>query len=83
MGVTFMEATILEASIATPCVRFRLKARIFEVGYRTFQDFATKVRIHPVMLSKILNGHLFPSPKLQRRMAGELGLTLRELRELL
>ena len=83
VGVTFMEATILEPGTATPCVRFRLKARIFEVGYRTFRDFATKVGMHPVMLSKVLNGHLFPGPSLQRRIAEELGLTLRELRELL
>ncbi len=78
-----MREAVLETGTATPCVRFRLKARIFEVGYRTYQDFATKVVIHPVMLSKVLNGHLFPGPSLQKRIAEELGLTLRELRELL
>lgn len=82
-GCKDMREAILETETATPYIRYKLKARIFEVGYCTFQDFAAGVNIHPVMLSKIVNGHLFPSPKLQRRMAEELGLTIREMRELL
>lgn len=74
----------LESGMTTPPpVRFGLKARIFEAGYRTFKDFASSVGTHPVELSRVVNGHLFPTARLQRRMAEELGLTLRELRELL
>ncbi len=78
-----MRTAVLETGVAVPSVRFCLKARIFEAGYHTFKDFAGKVGIHPVLLSKIVNGHIFPSPGLQKRIAEELGLTLRELRELL
>lgn len=77
-----MEA-ILATGTATPCTRYNLKGEIFRAGYKTFQDFAADVDIHPVMLSKVVNGHLFPSPSLQRRMAQRLGLTLKELVTLL
>jgi transcriptional regulator with XRE-family HTH domain len=66
-----------------PKVRNFLKAKVFEVGYPTFADFADKLGIHRVYLSKIVNGHEWPSPNVQRKLAAELGLTLKELRELL
>ncbi len=66
-----------------PVTRYQLKARVIETGHDTFTKFAESVRISPVYLSQILNGYSFPSPALQSRMAEKLGLTLRELRELL
>lgn len=66
-----------------PAPRYKLKARVIESGYPTYTDFAGRLGIHRVYLSKILNGHEFPSPNMQRKLAAELGLTLRELKELL
>jgi transcriptional regulator with XRE-family HTH domain len=64
-------------------MRFRLKAKVIEAGYPTFSEFAGKLGVHRVYLSKILNGHEFPSPNMQQKLAKELGLTLLELRGLL
>jgi transcriptional regulator with XRE-family HTH domain len=64
-------------------VRFGLKAKVIEVGYPTFTDFAEKLGVHRVYLSKILNGHEFPSPNMQQKLSRELGLTVRQLKELL
>jgi transcriptional regulator with XRE-family HTH domain len=71
------------ADTALPTVRYRLKAKVIESGYHTFSEFADKLCVHRVYLSKVLNGHEFPSPTLQRRLAEKLGLTIRELMELL
>ena len=73
----------IEIGTATPMVRLRLKARVYEAGYPTFQELAYNLKIHPTMLSKVLNGHEFPSPALQRKLAERLALTIKELRELL
>lgn len=66
-----------------PTVRYRLKAKVIESGYHTFSEFADQLNVHRVYLSKILNGHEFPSPSFQRRLAEKLGLTIRELTGLL
>ena len=63
--------------------RYKLKAKVIESGYSTFLEFAEQVGVHRVHLSMILNGHLFPSAHMQQRLAEELGLTIKELRELL
>lgn len=63
--------------------RFELKARVVAAGYRTYREFAEKLEIDPTRLSRVLNGHEFPSRAVQRRLARELGITLRELRALL
>ena len=74
---------ISETGTSTPLKRGKLKGRVFESGYETLTVFAEEVGIHRVYLSQVLNGITFPSPALQRRLAEKLGLTLRELRELL
>ena len=73
----------MEIDTASPIVRLRLKARVYEAGYPTFRELADELEIHHTMLSKVLNGHEFPSPRLQRNLAEQLGLTLRELKDLL
>ena len=74
-------AEIIDTAIPEP--RYQLKGKIFEAGYNSFTDFAKAVDIHRVYLSQVLNGHAFPSPALQRRIASVLGLSLRELKRLL
>jgi transcriptional regulator with XRE-family HTH domain len=64
-------------------VRYGLKAKVIGEGYKTYIDVAGRLGIHRVYLSQVLNGHIWPSGALQRRIASELGLTLRELQELL
>ena len=66
-----------------PMVRFKLKAKVIESGYPTFLEFAEKIGIHRVYLSKILNGHEWPSPNIQGKLAEQLGLSIRQLREML
>lgn len=63
--------------------RFQLKARVIGAGFPTYSSFAEKIGIHRVSLSKILNGHEWPSPNVQRKMAEELALSIQELRSLL
>jgi transcriptional regulator with XRE-family HTH domain len=66
-----------------PRARHQLKGRVYASGWKTLVDFAQEIGIHRVYLSKILGGHEFPSPSVQRKIASGLGLTVRELRELL
>jgi len=66
-----------------PQVRFAIKAEIQRAGFKTYAALAERIGINPTTLSKILNGHEFPGPSVQKRLARELGLTLRELRNLL
>ena len=75
------QAETVDAQPAKP--RFELKALVISSGFKHFYAFAEKVGIHPVTLSRIVNGHEFPSPNMQRKLASELGLTIKELRELL
>ena len=63
--------------------RFELKARVVAVGYRTYREFAEKLEIDPTRLSRVLNGHEFPSRTVQKRLARELGITLKDLRAML
>ena len=72
-----------EVDTAMPSARLRLKGAIPTCGYRFMQDFAVAIGISRVHLSRILAGAEFPSAAVQRRMAAELGVSLRELREML
>jgi hypothetical protein len=78
--------TIVEANnknIISPSYRYQLKARMVLSGYRTNNAFADHLRTDPARVSRILNGWEHPSPKLAQKMALSLGITLKELRELL
>ena len=66
-----------------PVPRYSLKAEISRAGYKHFYTFAEDVNIHPVTLSRVINGWQYPNPNLQRKLAKQLGLTIKELRELL
>ena len=78
-----MAAENEKCEMARPQIRFALKSRIVGMGYRTYSDFANTINVDLACLSRICNGHQFPSGPTQRRMCDALGLTLKELQELL
>ena len=77
------ECTVSKQSAAKPQPRLALMSEIRRAGYRWNKELCPVVRISETRLSKILNGHDFPGPSTQKRLARALGLTLRELGELL
>ena len=78
-----MQCIIYEQNVAKPQPRLALMSEIRRAGYRWNKELCPVVRISEARFSKILNGHDFPGPATQRRLARALGLTLRELAELL
>ena len=78
-----MQCSIREQSVAKPQPRLALMSEIRRAGYRWNKELCPIIRLSEARLSKILNGHDFPGPATQRRLAKALGLTLRELAELL
>jgi len=70
-------------NIISPEYRYGLKARIIEAGHKNLTDFSKKMRVDLARISKVVSGYEFPGPKLQRKMAETLGITLSELKELL
>lgn len=71
------------AKTQIPRFRYDLKARIIQVGHRTLTDFSRETGVDLARISKIVSGWELPGPRLQRAMAGCLGITLGELKELL
>ena len=67
----------------SPKFRFKLKARIIEVGYRSLTEFSVKVPMDLALTSRIVNGWVYPSPRLAQKMADLLGLSIREFQDLL
>jgi transcriptional regulator with XRE-family HTH domain len=78
-----MKKEILETETAPSPMRFKLRLKILGGGYRRYKDFAAKLGCSPGRLSRILNGHEFPSKVMQRHLAEALNLTLPELKRLL
>jgi transcriptional regulator with XRE-family HTH domain len=68
---------------ASPTRRTALKGTIYLAGYDQMRDFAKDIGVSAVRVSAYLNGREFPAPSTQRRMAKCLGLTIKELGELL
>jgi len=62
---------------------FKLKSKIIESGYRTIGQFAETNGLNQAVLSMILNGWRVAGNGHQKKLASGLGITLRELRELL
>ena len=67
----------------TPQYRFSLRARIAQAGFRTVAGLAREVGVDPSQVSRILSGYQLPSLRLGQAMASALGITLRQLKELL
>ena len=66
-----------------PNYRNQLKAMIFRTGYRKLADFAKDSHVDPAVLSRIIAGSQTPGPSLQKRIAQNLCITLKELKQVL
>lgn len=74
---------ICEDGTTTPAYRYHLKGRIHTAGYKHTTEFAEAIGYDQSILSRVINGWVFPNPTLQNAMAKGLGITLRELKTLL
>lgn len=72
-----------QAQTLTPPFRYKLKSEIIAAGFKNVTEFAIEIQEDLARLSRVLNGWEVPAPRLQQRMAEGLGITIRELRELL
>jgi hypothetical protein len=66
-----------------PNYRFKLKGAIHSARYKSLLEFAKAINSCESTVSMVVNGWRFPSPQIQRKMAEAMGITIRELRELL
>jgi hypothetical protein len=73
----------MEKDIARPQPRLALMGAIRQAGYRWNKELCPIVKVSEVRLSKIIRGYEMPPPAVQRRLAEALGLTIKELSELL
>ena len=63
--------------------RFKLKARMLELEFKHQYEFAKKNGIDVGTLSRILSGREIPTPRIQNALCTGLGLTEKQLWELL
>ena len=71
------------AEILRPNFLYGRKAKIISKGYWTLTEFSGKIGISMPIISRVVSGLEFPGATHQKKIAGALGLTLRELGELL
>ncbi len=71
------------SDLIQPRFRHSLKAKIISSGYRSLTDFCADSETDLSMISKIVCGWQIPGKKVQGKMAAGLGISLKELRELL
>lgn len=71
---------MLNEKTITPAYRYALRGEIYKAGFRSCREFARKSGVDPGYLSRIITGHIFPSAHVQKIIASELGVTLREFR---
>jgi hypothetical protein len=66
-----------------PSFRFALKAKIHGAGFRTISEFSNAIGFGAHRISRVVSGWELPSPAMQKAMADGLGLTIKQLKELL
>jgi len=69
--------------ILKPELRYNLKAKIINKGFWTLKKFSGATGINSPILSRVVSGWEIPTAEQQKSIAGALGITLRELGELL
>lgn len=71
------------ATMMTPKFRYAFKAKVIGAGYKTMGEFSEALGVKLSRISTIVQGWKIPGPSLQRKLAQKLGISLRELKELL
>jgi transcriptional regulator with XRE-family HTH domain len=66
-----------------PVYRYALKGKIHAAGYRTMAEFGARIGLNLTQISRIVNGWELPTPSLQRKLASGLGISIREVKDLL
>lgn len=66
-----------------PKYRYALRARIHQAGYRSLTEFSRELGVNVSRISRICSGWELPSRALSRKIAEELGMTMRELKDVL
>lgn len=66
-----------------PTYRLNLRAKILLSGHKTIAGFARKIEVNPNEISRVIGGHIFPRPGLQRKLADGLNISLENLAGLL
>jgi hypothetical protein len=68
--------------VVLPNPRLKLKAKLYEKGFRTVQDFSKEIEFDSRTVSRILSGGEYPSRRLQIKMMEALGLSSEEFQKL-
>lgn len=68
---------------AKPTRRNKLRAAMIASGFWTQQDLAREMGVSLPLISQVITGKLFPSNRFQLLCAAALGISLKEMRELL
>ena len=66
-----------------PAYRFKLRAKMFELGFKSEKDFATAAGVKTSTINNVVNAWRFPGPELQSKIASGLNVSLPELKKLL
>jgi len=66
-----------------PEFKFRLRGAFITSGYKSVKDIAQATGYTETAIHSVMSGWRHPGPELQAAMAKILGVSLRELRELL
>jgi hypothetical protein len=74
--------SILKESTAPP-YRYQLKSKMILSGYRTNCALAKQINNDPARISRILNGWEYPSPRMIQQLSQALGISVKDLVQLL
>jgi transcriptional regulator with XRE-family HTH domain len=66
-----------------PETRFKLWGEAIKCGYRSQVEFARASGVSRTTMNQVICGYVFPRPPLVKRMARALGMTIKQVEELL
>ena len=69
--------------VTLPDPRLKLKAKLYEKGFKTIQDFSKQIGVDSGCISRVLSGGEYPSRNMQIKLMEALGLTSDEFQSLL
>lgn len=69
--------------MAEPQMRFKLWGEAIKAGYKSQVEFAHASKVSRTTMNQVINGYHYPRPPLLKRMAKALGMTIKQVEELL